>query len=66
VSSIDGDILDWSGKRTQAALPGYKSGFIGIIGRPVSGKSTLMNQLVQKKIVITSAGGADDTHRCGY
>ena len=44
----------------------YKSGFVGIIGRPNVGKSTLMNQLVGQRIAITSPVAQTTRNRlCG-
>ncbi|WP_425806824.1 GTPase Era [Desulfitobacterium sp. Sab5] len=34
--------------------PGFRSGFVSVIGRPNAGKSTLLNQLLEQKVLIMS------------
>lgn len=50
-------------KGADALKPGFRSGFVTLVGRPNAGKSTLLNALMGHKIAITSDTAQTTRHR---
>lgn len=55
---MDSEVSD-----TDAHQPGHYSGFVGIVGRPNAGKSTLFNQLLGQKLSIITHKAQTTRHR---
>lgn len=48
---------------TDEVPPGHRSGFVGIVGKPNVGKSTLLNRLLGMKLAAVSAKASTTRHR---